>query len=242
MSDPTEDSSKEIGLEEVESVNTAPNAASPPPNGVKRRGKPKRRDSSGTSTPESTSRPRKVPGRASSTATPSSSSSEPILDTESTESGSKASPIRRKRRVRRARAGTEPGEDDESESSFLVEMDDLGQSTDEEAPEGDEEMGFASSERGQGPCCCIRGIVDMLKLLSASWLHFALIVIPFPIIIHLADWHRGLLFVMAYISLFPLSSLMVRRLQYFFGRFSAQGCLFPTISCFLDSNKHIKLV
>ena len=217
MSNPADDGSKDVLLEnsaqELELVNTAPIAASPPPNGVKRRGKPKARDNSNTSTPDSTTRPRKLPSRASSTATSHSSSSEPALDTESTESESKTSPIRRKRRARKARNRAEAGEDDDAESSFLVEMDDLGQSTDEEALEGDEEMGFTSNERGQGPCCCIRGIVDMLKLLSASWLHFALVVVPFPIIIYLADWHRGLLFITSYLSLFPLSSLMVRHLQ-----------------------------
>lgn len=200
---------------------------SPAPNGSKRRQKPKRRDTSGNSSPDAAHRPRKSPVRNSPASTHSSSTDDSLLSSSTVESERSTALPRRKKRTTRGRSGTDRGSDDDVESPFLVEMDDMSPSADEEELEADEENGLSDSGRNMGPCCCIRGLVDVLKLLASSWLHFALVLLPFPIIIYLADWHKGLLFVLSYLSLFPLSSLMVRLQQTFRGPNAPELDSFP---------------
>jgi len=98
----------------------------------------------------------------------------------------------------------------DEESHVLVEMEHLHHRTDLEHPEPETQPRESSETRRRGGCCCITVLVEVLKVLSSSWLNLGLILVPFPLILKLFGINQGAVFVLAYLSMFPLSSLLVR--------------------------------
>lgn len=200
----------EIAPEAVQPHAQASGTISSPPNTPKTRVRSKRRDNNSALSPEGHHQPRKTTAKIASTPSSSSAPPESAVNAEPGESDQTSSITRRKRRIKRARTSAEHNGGNEEQSSFLVEMEDMGNSHDEEEVARDEEMAISSAEQRRNIGCCAQTLVDTLKVLASSWLHFALVLLPFPIIIYAADWHQGVLFIFSYLTLFPLSSLLVR--------------------------------
>lgn len=97
----------------------------------------------------------------------------------------------------------------DDENSVLVEMGQRDHRTDINLAESDEQFHDLSEPRRRGGCFCIQLLVDVLKVLSSSWLNFGLILVPFPLIIRLVGINQGVVFILAYLALFPLSTLLV---------------------------------
>lgn len=172
--------------------------------------RPRKKDMSEQSNPNESTQRRKAMPKSDKNLTSTDAGSSAAVGAETGTNEHNEATSRRKRRARRARTSAEGGGGDEAENSFLVEMSEVGPTSDEEVVEPDEEMGIASDERESGPNLCLQGIIDVLKIIAASWLHFGLVLVPFPIIIHAAGWHQGVLFIFSYLSLFPLASVIVR--------------------------------
>jgi Ca2+:H+ antiporter len=51
-------------------------------------------------------------------------------------------------------------------------------------------------------------LVELLKVASFSYINFALVLVPFPLLVHFAGWNRGILFILSYITLYPITTFL----------------------------------
>lgn len=74
----------------------------------------------------------------------------------------------------------------------------------------DVEAAYESQHRSRDTCGFRKCLTDLLKISSYSYLNFGLVLAPFPFLVYFADWNRGVLFIISYLTLFPLSTFLVR--------------------------------
>lgn len=78
-------------------------------------------------------------------------------------------------------------------------------------------------------CLTIPGMSSALSVLTASWLNFGAVVLPFPFIVYLANWNRGVLLLLSLLVMFPASSLVVCHLDDAFHLHKPWERKFPTL-------------
>lgn len=102
------------------------------------------------------------------------------------------------------------GSGSDENSPFLGVSGEQTRHTELQPDDHDVEAGYESHHRSRGPCSCRKILTDLLKISSYSYLNFGLVLAPFPFLVYFADWNRGLLFILSYLTLFPLSTFLVR--------------------------------
>jgi hypothetical protein len=119
-------------------------------------------------------------------------------------------PTNRNGRVKSSGQAFVAGDASDEEGPFLLDLSrPVGGSQDHsDHADADPESG---RPRGKSKdCFCIQWLVVALSVMTSYWLNFGLVLVPFPILIYFAGWNRGALFVLTYISIFPLSTFLVR--------------------------------